>query len=59
MREAYRLNKHLDGLSAIEPRLSIAFVYTGKEVLDSQVITTKLKKSLRRLIKEIQPDHEK
>lgn len=54
MKEAYRLNKHLNGFSDFRPALLIAYIYTGKEVLDHQVITAKLKKSLVRLSKEIQ-----
>lgn len=54
MREAYRLNKHQTGLSDFRPPLLIAYIYTGKEVLNQEVITSKLKKSLDRLLKEIQ-----
>lgn len=52
MKEAYRLNKHEMGLSSIRPHMLIAYIYTGKEILDFQVIESKLKKSINRLLKE-------
>lgn len=54
MREAYRLNKHEHGFSSFQPPLLIAYIYTGKEVLDQRVIASKLKKSIDRLVNEIQ-----
>ena len=56
MREAYRLNKHQNHLSEIRPALLIGYIYTGKEILDYEVIESKLKKSLNRLIKETQAE---
>ena len=52
MKEAYRLNKPLQEFSSIQPALLIAYIYTGKEKLDFHALESKLKKSLKRLIKE-------
>jgi len=53
MKEAYRLNKHVEEFSSIRPAVLIAYIYTGKEKMDLQIVESKLKKSLKRLIKEI------
>ncbi|MCE7994611.1 MAG: ribonuclease P protein component [Roseivirga sp.] len=55
IREAYRLNKHvLYSEQEAQPSLSIAYIYTGKEIPTYQFIETKLSKSLRRLIVEVE-----
>ena len=47
MREAYRLHKHL---LLTEPNvLSIAYIYTSKEVVNYQTIAHQIKESLNRL----------
>ncbi|MCL4153088.1 UNVERIFIED_CONTAM: hypothetical protein GTU68_035681, partial [Idotea baltica] len=55
IREAYRLNKHiLYSEQEVQPSLSIAYIYTGKEIPTYQFIETKLSKSLKRLIVEVE-----
>ncbi len=46
IREAYRLNRHL---MAAMPKLEIAYIYTGRELLDYQQIEEKIISSFRRL----------
>jgi ribonuclease P protein component len=47
MREAYRLHKQL---LPTEPQvLSIAYIYTSKEIVDYAIIATQLKQSLSRI----------
>jgi len=53
MKEAYRIHKHQREFQELAPTLLIAYIYTGKEILDYQVIESKLKKSIARLTKEI------
>jgi ribonuclease P protein component len=47
MREAYRLHKHL--LLTTPQILSIAYIYTSKEIVDYQTIANQLKESLSRI----------
>lgn len=52
MREAFRLNKNLlyDQNELNTTYFNIAFVYIGNEILDSDVIHSKLKKAIDNLI---------
>lgn len=55
IREAYRLNKHiLYSGQEIQPSLSIAYIYTGKEIPTYQFVEAKLSKALKRLIVEVE-----
>jgi ribonuclease P protein component len=55
IREAYRLNKHtLNSNQEGQHSLSIAYIYTGKEIPTYQFIEAKLSKSLRRLMVEVE-----
>jgi ribonuclease P protein component len=53
MKEAYRIHKQHGELQELVPAQLIAYIYTGKEILDYRTIEIKLKKSIARLIKEI------
>lgn len=55
IREAYRLNKHIlySGQEG-QPSLSIAYIYTGKEIPAYQFVEAKLSKALKRLIVEVE-----
>ncbi|UXP33910.1 ribonuclease P protein component [Reichenbachiella agarivorans] len=50
IRESYRLNKQL--LSDVDPYLSIAYIYTAKDILTFALIEKKLIASLKRLLSE-------
>ena len=59
IKEAYRLHKSLL-FEANEPsgNLLIAYIYTGKEVSPYQLIERKLKKTIARLLSELESDQE-
>lgn len=53
--EAYRLNKQtLYSDQEAQPSLSIAYIYTGKEIPTYQFVEAKLLKSLKRLMAEVE-----
>ena len=53
IREAYRLNKHiLYSNQERQPSLSIAYIYTGKEIPAYQFLEAKMIKSMKRLVME-------
>ena len=52
MREAYRLHKHL--LSTEPQVLSIAYIYTSKEIVDYASIAKPLEQSLSRIKKNVE-----
>lgn len=52
MREAYRLHKHL--LSTESQVLSIAYIYTSKEIVDYATIAKPLEQSLIRIKKNVE-----
>lgn len=55
MREAYRLHKHL---LATEPQvLSIAYIYTSKEIMDYNTIAKPLEQSLIRIKKNVEKNN--
>ncbi|MBU2885902.1 ribonuclease P protein component [Gilvimarinus agarilyticus] len=54
IREAYRLNKHL--ISDLDPYLSIAYIYTAKEVQSFAFIQKKLIASLNRLLAKFEKE---
>lgn len=57
VKEAYRLNKtSLFDQNDKTGNLLIAYIYTGKEVSNYQLIEKKLKKSIARLINELESD---
>ena len=57
VKEAYRLNKtSLFDQNDKTGNLLIAYIYTGKEVSNYQLIEKKLKKSITRLINELESD---
>jgi len=57
VKEAYRLNKtSLFDRNDKTGNLLIAYIYTGKEVSNYQLIEKKLKKSIARLINELESD---
>jgi len=54
LREAYRLQKHL--LPSHLEIVSIAYIYTSKEILDYHTIANQLKQSLIRIRKHIEKE---
>jgi ribonuclease P protein component len=55
MREAYRLQKHqLEQLLVTQNRqLILFFIFTGKELVDQEVVTAKMKTILDMIVKKI------
>lgn len=55
MREAYRIQKHelMDLLAQQDKKLSVFFIYTGRELLDYNIIFEKLGLTLERLKKTV------
>jgi ribonuclease P protein component len=51
IREAYRLNKHTlsEDIQELSPGNAIMFIYTAKEIVDSQ----KIHKSMQRVLKQL------
>ena len=54
-REAYRLNQHdlNNAITLAGKRLSVFFIYTGKELPDQSLVTLKISVILQQLIKKI------
>ena len=55
LREAYRLNKEevMSTVSAQQKQLALFFLYTGKELPESELLNDKMRKALKRLAEEI------
>lgn len=55
IREAYRLNKQplLEALAEKDLRLALAFIYLSDELIDSAVITEKMKIALARIVEKV------
>jgi len=55
IKEAYRLNKHiLYSNQEAQPSVAIAYIYTGKEIPAYQFIDSKMTKSFKKLMVELE-----